>query len=125
VRRRQFLRHNNYLPEPKFRTLIDSSAFAEDTLKANPRAGSLAHSTKSPGICPVGSAETAHEPLTFSRLRPGISFDEVCTIVGEPDESCGSGVTSFVYRLNNGGFALLHSEYAKDGKLVMDWQRVE
>jgi WD40 repeat protein len=46
-------------------------------------------------------AETARTLEPFKRIEPNMSFNDVCTLIGWPDEDIGSGLYIFVYHLED------------------------
>jgi hypothetical protein len=46
-------------------------------------------------------AETARTLEPFERIEPNMSFNDVCTLIGWPDEEIGSGLYIFVYHLED------------------------
>jgi hypothetical protein len=43
----------------------------------------------------------------FRRIQPGMSFPDICQIVGEPDRDVGSGIHIFEYALDDGSRVLI------------------
>jgi hypothetical protein len=57
------------------------------------------------GIPAPASARPTAAPRSLSEfafLRPGMGYDEIVGVAGEPDRDVGSGLYVFVYRLDDG-----------------------
>jgi hypothetical protein len=91
-------------------------------------------STKANDISPQKCAEITPRIIDeYRKIHAGMSFAEICNLVGQPDKEIGSGIYVYQYNLNDGTHVLIgfislekvyyvyHEEKNEQGK----WKMIE